>query len=265
MARILWVEDHFHWVEKFRPVLEQTRFDEAPTELEIFKFAEAARQHIILADKNQRPDIVILDARMKGNDEAGFSVSREINKKWPGTPVIYLSEHSGTDIERDALVQHSASDFIAKHQRNVEEVLCWRIKAILRQRAIGDHKTATPDNLLRSGELTIDLATWEAYWRGKKLMNPDNPKRALAPTPRKILRCLVERSPRPVNAEQIADYLETNSERFSYASYRQHIKTLRRSFDAAEGNDHFSQQCKAGYGIATYGEAGAYCWKPLPA
>ena len=67
-------------------------------------------------------------------------------------------------------------------------------------------------------------------------MNPHNPKRPLAPTPRKILRLLVECSPRPLSTEQIADLLDADLERFSYANYRQHIKTLRRAFAAAEGD-----------------------------
>lgn len=55
MATIFWVEDQSHWIEKFRPVLEATAFDEAPTTVQVFKFAEAACQHIRLADAGQPP------------------------------------------------------------------------------------------------------------------------------------------------------------------------------------------------------------------
>ena len=262
MAKIFWVEDHFHWVEKFRPILENTDFDGQPNTVEIHKFAEAAKQSIAQTPTNKRPDVAVLDARMNGNDQAGFSVSSALSKKWPGLPVIYLSEHSGTEIERDALVEHNAADFIAKHQRNVEDVLCWRIKAVLRQKVIQTGPSGSaPNDILCSGEFKMDLNTWEAYWQGNKLMNPDNPKRPLAPTPRKILRCLVERSPRPVTAEQISEYIGVAAERFSYASYRQHIKTLRRAFDAAAGDASFSQASKQDCGIVAFGDAGAYCWK----
>ncbi len=265
MATIFWVEDHFHWVEKFQPILESTDFDGKPNTVEIYKFAEAAKQRIATTPQDKRPDVAILDARMNGNDQAGFSVSSALLKKWPGLPVIYLSEHSGTAIERDALVDHNAADFIAKHQRNVEEVLCWRIKAVLRQTAIQEKSSpATTSDILCSGDFKMDLNTWEAYWQGNKLMNPDNPRRPLAPTPRKILRCLVERSPRPVTAEQISEYIGVAAERFSYASYRQHIKTLRRAFDAAAGNTDFSQASKKECGIIAFGDAGAYCWKLCP-
>ena len=88
-----------------------------------------------------------------------------MRKKWPGLPIIYLSEHSGTGLERDALETYGALDFIAKHQRNVEEVLCLRIKAALRQSMIpASHTDAPADNVLASGELTIDLNSWEVYW-----------------------------------------------------------------------------------------------------
>ena len=263
MAVIFWVEDQLHWINKFSAVLEQGDFDGKPNELAVYRFAEAARQKITLTNKNDRPDIALLDARMNGNDEAGFSVTSALLKKWPGLPIIYLSEHSGTDIERVALEQFAATDFVAKHQHNVEEVLSWRIRAVLRQASIGTVSQSSTENTIISGDLTIDLNTWNVYWKGNRLMNPGNAKRPLAPTPRKLLRELVSCSPRPLSAGQIAQQIDAEVERFSYASYRQHIKTLRRSIDAAEGgNGKFLEQCRQGSGIVTFGDEGAYCWKP---
>ncbi|MFT5657929.1 MAG: two-component system OmpR family response regulator [Gammaproteobacteria bacterium] len=266
MASIFWVEDQLHWVNKFSVVLQNGDFDGALNELSIHRFPEAARQAIALANKNNPPDVALLDARMNGNDEAGFSVSSALQKKWPGLPIIYLSEHSGTDIERVALEQFSATDFIAKHQNNIEEVLCWRIKAVLRQVAISVTSAPSTDGAISSGELTIDLSSWHVYWKTVRLMNPNNAKRPLAPTPRKILRELVECSPRPLTANQIAERIDAERDKFSYASYRQHIKTLRRSIDAADGGEgRFLALCKQEFGIVTFGDEGAYYWKPTPA
>ena len=262
MARILWVEDRSHWINKFQPVLENCAIDHETNRLDIFKFAEAARQHIALADANDGPAIALLDAHLNGNGAGGFSVSAALRRKWPGIPIIYLSEHSGTEIEKDALEQYSADDFIAKHQRNVEQVLCWRIKAVMRQQAVrGSATVSSPGNMLVRGEFKMDLVCWEAYWHGVKLMNPDNIKRPLPPMPRKVLRALIEHSPRPVTALQIAEMFDLDPERFSNVTYRQHIKTLRRSFDQAEGGDgSFVQACKEGLGIVAFGEEGAYSW-----
>ena len=263
MASIFWVEDQLHWISKFSSILEQGDFDDNPNQLAIYNFAEAAKQKIALSDKNSPPDVALLDARMNGNDQAGFSVSSALRKKWPHVPIIYLSEHSGTEIERDALEQFSATDFIAKHQHNVEQVLCWRIKAILRQNALGENNSAETSNSIRSADLTIDLNTWNVYWKTIRLMNPNNSMRPLAPTPRKILRELVDCSPRPLTAGQIAERIEADTEKFSYASYRQHIKTLRRAFDAAEGGKgKFIELCNNGDGIVTFGDEGAYFWNP---
>jgi two-component system, OmpR family, response regulator len=259
MASILWVEDQSHWVDRFKPILEETVFDHNPTELHVFRFAEAACQHIRLT--SQAPDLALLDAHMNGNDEAGFSVSRALQRKWPDLPILYLSEHSGTGIEQQAFENTGAVDFIAKHQRNIESVLCWRIRAALRQRVLTEPEAA--GEVLSSGELTLDRVTWEVYWRGQKLMNPANHKRPLAPTPRKILRYLVESTPRPLNTAQIADRLDADPERFSYANYRQHIRTLRLSFDQAMGGEGvFLDMCRNGTGIVTFGDEGAYFWKP---
>jgi len=138
---------------------------------------------------------------------------------------------------------------------------------VLRQCAVNDNAAqTTAGDVLSSGELKLDLDTWEVYWKGARLMNPDNPKRPLAPTPRKILRCLVERSPRPVTTWQIAEYMGVDPDSYSCATYRQHIKTLRRSFDVAEGETgRFIEHCKNGHGIISCGEQGAYSWTKFPA
>lgn len=264
MTSILWVEDQSHWIERFRPVLEETAFGEAPTRVTTFKFAEAACQHIRGCKDDEAPDVALLDAHMGGNSLAGLSVSRALHKRWPALPVLYLSEHSGTDIEQEAFEQTGTLDFIAKHQRNVEAVLCWRIRAVLRQRS---HQPDAPRQAsadsLRSGSLSIDTRTWEVFWRGTRLMNPANARRPLAPTPRKILRYLVEAAPSPLSTWQIADKLDADPERFSYANYRQHIRTLRRAFDQAEGGaGAFTERCRQGRGIVTFGDEEAYCWRP---
>jgi two-component system, OmpR family, response regulator len=262
MASIFWVEDQLHWVKKFSSILEQSDFDGRPNHLAVYSFAEAAKQQIALTDVTTPPDVALLDARMNGNDQAGFSVSSALRKKWPDIPIIYLSEHSGTEIERDALEQFSAADFIAKHQNNVEQVLCWRIRAVLRQHALSSTEANDESNQLTSGDLTIDLNNWNVYWKNQRLMNPNNLLRPLAPTPRKILRELLECSPRPLNCMQVAERIDADLEKFSYASYRQHIKTLRRAIDAAEGGQgHFIELCRQGYGIVTFGDEGAYLWK----
>ncbi|MBB3167872.1 response regulator transcription factor [Simiduia aestuariiviva] len=256
MAHIFWVEDQSHWVEKFSAALSSGDFDGQDNQLEVFHLTDSAKQYI--AQASRAPDIAILDANMNGNDSAGFAVAQALQKKWPDLPIIYLSEHSGTDIEASAFERTQPHDFIAKHQRNVEQVLCWRIKAILRQRQL-THAAAA--QTLSRGELTIDLQTWDVYWRGVKLMNPNNPKRALAPTPRKILKHLVEVSPRAVGTLAMAEALDADPEKFSSANYRQHIRTLRSAFDYAEGGaSSFTARCKTGSGIITAGDQGAYAW-----
>ena len=262
MIRILWVEDQTHWIERFRSVLEAGDFDGQPgvNDVQVFRFAEAAKQYI--ASCAEAPDVALLDANMNGNDQAGFSVSRALSKKWPDLPVIYLSEHSGTGIEQQAFEETGAQDFIAKHQNNIEEVLCWRIRAVVRKRMAAQPGVSDHDTLV-SGHLRIDTDTWTVYWHGEKLMNPTNIRRSLPPTPRKILKYLVEASPRPLTTLQIAELLDADPERFSNANYRQHIRTLRQSFEqAAESSNApgFTVQCKQGKGITTFGDEGGYCW-----
>jgi DNA-binding response OmpR family regulator len=278
MTSIFWVEDQYHWIDKFKPILERAEFQhpenteqatqsplyreqkEPRNQLIIHKFIESACQAI--NHSKQAPDIAILDANMSGNDDAGLTISRLISKRWPNTPIIFLSEHSGTDVEERVFENSHSQDFIAKHQENIEKVLCWRIKALLRHKKIGQQKQkqSSVDHLV-SGELVIDLTTWNVYWHGERLMNPLNQQRPLAPTPRKILRFLLESSPLPISTLQMEQKLEVD--RFNYASYRQHIKTLRHSFEQACERNHLSSFLalnKSGKGIVTFGDDGAYCW-----
>lgn len=279
MATIFWVEDQFHWVDKFKPILENADFSlnasdatdtKAPdrsgnqilphNKIMVHKFVESACQAI--NQMKTAPDIVILDANMSGNDDAGLTVASLVGKKWPDTPIIFLSEHSGTGIEEKVFDKNASQDFIAKHQENIDKVLCWRIKALLRHKNISDNQNdiSATDSLI-CGDLSIDLATWNVYWFGERLMNPANSQRPLAPTPRKILKFLVESSPRPISTLQMEEKLQ--SDRFNYASYRQHIKTLRHSFEqAAKKNNQtsFLDSCKLGKGIVTFGDQGAYSW-----
>jgi len=306
MLKIFWVEDQFHWIDKFKSVLETTDLEshqnvseltrgdvqevgtaktKAPdkkatkqNQVAIYKFFESASQAI--KQNKEIPDVVILDANMNGDNDAGLSLSKLINSAWPFVPIIFLSEHSGTSTEEKVFEQSQTTDFIAKHQENIEKVLCWRIKALLRKSKISDknivrsirESTAQEDvnsslsgnnNYIRSSNLVIDLVSWTVYWHAEKLMNPNNSARPLAPTPRKILRYLVEASPRPITTGQMEHKL--GLDRFNYASYRQHIKTLRHSFEKAcqrQNKVSFIKQNQSGQGIVTFGDEGAYCWKP---
>lgn len=262
MANIFWLEDQFHWIDKFEALLVESDFGDgqSPNKLDIFKFVESASQAIKRRDT--APDIVLLDANMNGNDEGGITIARKISEKWPNAPIIYLSEHSGTPIEQTAFEDANTRDFIAKHQRNIEQVLCWRIKALIRDKNIKESSSINRNDRIVSGALTIDLTTWNVYWHGYRLMNPANNLRPLAPTPRKILKYLVEAAPSSVSTLQMAEKLD--SDKFNYANYRQHIKTLRHSFEQAcseNGLDSFIEGCKNGIGIVTFGDEGAYLWK----
>jgi two-component system, OmpR family, response regulator len=261
MANIWWVEDQFHWINKFQPVLESANFGDNshPNLVKVMRFYEAAQQAIKTAQHS--PDIVILDANLNGNDEAGLSLSLQLKNKWPDVAIIYLSEHSGTPIEEKAFEQSNAQDFIAKHQQNIEQVICWRIKALLRQRQLETNISVSSPQVMTSGALQIDLETWNVYWHKTKLMNPNNAKRPLAPTPRKMLKELVSCSPRPITTDQMAQRLDM--QKLTDSNYRQHIKVLRHSFEqAASGANQpsFLSLCKKGYGVVTFGDLHAYCW-----
>ena len=255
MATIVWVEDQKHWVDRFGPSLQDSNFDGNQNRLVLLDSPDAVAGY--LRDAREEPDLALLDARMRGDDQAGFKVARHLHQRWPMLPVIYFSEHSGTRVEAQAFELQSTGDFIAKHQRNAEQVLCWRIKALLRQRLLRTARAHT--DCLNSGPLTIDLLSWEIYWRDTRLQNPKNPKRPLPPTPRRVLHHLVLHAPRPQNAAQVAHALDLDEQRFTNAAYRQHIRTLRDALQLASDGE-FSTLAELGQGLVTCSDSGAYHW-----
>ena len=61
MARIIWVEDQSHWIDKFRDILTNADLDGKANELIIYKSSEAAGQQISLMKKEDGPDLALLD------------------------------------------------------------------------------------------------------------------------------------------------------------------------------------------------------------
>ncbi len=85
------------------------------TRVEVFRFAEAAYQHIKLADTGDAPG-------------AAHRLPLRVQR---------------TGVEQEAIEEQNAQDFIAKHQRNIEQVLCWRIRATLRQQSMTREKNSS--------------------------------------------------------------------------------------------------------------------------
>jgi two-component system, OmpR family, response regulator MprA len=98
------------------------------------------------------PDALVLDLQLPDLD--GLQVCRRICEAGNDTPILMLTARHGID-DRVQGLDAGADDYLVKPFA-LEELLA-RLRALLRRRFEGE------GGLLRSGELTLDLASREAH------------------------------------------------------------------------------------------------------
>lgn len=109
--------------------------------------------------KRMNPDLVILDVTMPDKD--GFEVLREIRKN-STVPVIMLTAR-GNVTDRVVGLEIGADDYMPKPFEPRELVA--RIQSVLRR-----HKLRlSPEGILQSGQLAVDLENRAVHFKGKVL------------------------------------------------------------------------------------------------
>ena len=108
-----------------------------------------------------RPDLVLLDWKMPGLN--GIDVLRQMRQEQGLLPVIFLTVLSDQIFEETALLG-GAVDFVEKSRSFA--ILDRRIQLTL-GRASAVAAPPDPDDEVRSGALSLDVASRRAYWRGR--------------------------------------------------------------------------------------------------
>jgi CheY-like chemotaxis protein len=99
--KVLMVDDETQFRETTRKILQKKGFETLM----------AANGIEALAQLDKHPDVVVLDIRMPEMD--GYQVLEEIQKRYPGMPVIMLTGHGADDSARRTL-SHGAVDYLSK-------------------------------------------------------------------------------------------------------------------------------------------------------
>jgi two-component system response regulator MprA len=121
--------------------------------LEGYEVATVSTGHEALdAVAQNSPDALVLDLQLPDLD--GLQVCRRIREAGNDTPILMLTARHGID-DRVQGLDAGADDYLVKPFA-LEELLA-RLRALLRRRFEGE------GGLLRSGELTLDLASREAH------------------------------------------------------------------------------------------------------
>ena len=158
--------------------------------------------------------LVLLDLGLPG--VGGLELLRSLRERGDATPLIVITARDGID-DRVAGLDLGADDFLVKPFEYKE--LSARMRAILRRHA--GHAVSTIGN----GEITLDLASHEASFRGTTLLLP---AREFA-----LLHALVERPGTVLSRAQLEERLYGWNEEVGSNAVDVLIHYLRKKF----GND----------------------------
>jgi two-component system OmpR family response regulator len=137
----------------------------------------ASLRHLL---QRSAPDLVVLDVMMPGED--GLSVCRYL-RATSNLPVILLTA-AAEETDRIIGLEIGADDYVTK-PFGLAELLA-RVDAFMRRRRHATSARASPEDIVRFGEIEVRLASHEVFRRGERL--------ALRPKEFELLRALIQRA-----------------------------------------------------------------------
>ena len=163
--------------------------------------------------KKHRPDLVVLDLMMPGLD--GLQVCQRLRSdpRSGRIPVIMLTAKA-TEADRIVGLELGADDYITKPFSPREVVA--RVRAVLRR----TNPIAEQQQVIRSGELVIDLGGHEVTFKGQRI--------ALTATEFRILEFLASRPGRVFSRDEIIDSALGNETAVFDRTVDVHITAIRR-------------------------------------
>ncbi len=171
------------------------------------------------AAAEQRPDLVILDLMLP--DISGTEVCRNLRAReaTAKVPIIMLTA-KGAEADRIAGFEAGADDYVVKPFSPKE--LSLRVDAILRRANAG---SSSVEQLLRTGDLTIDIAKHEARYQGEAV--------DLTPLEFRLLRDLAERAGRVQRRDDLLERVWQYQSGVETRTVDTHIKRLREKLGEA--------------------------------
>ena len=166
----------------------------------------------------QRPDLVILDVMMPGED--GLSAARRLAAE-RGPAVIMLSA-LGSDTDMIIGLEVGADDYLAK-PCNPRQLLA-RVRAVLRRRHAGDPPTAQEGRL-------YEFAGWRLDVLRRDLRDPTGIFIELSDGEFALLRSFVEHPQRVLSRDQLLEYAHGNASEVYDRAIDSQISRLRRKLN----------------------------------
>lgn len=171
-----------------------------------------------------RPHLLLLDVMLPDID--GFELCRQLRRRRPQTPVIFLTARNRTE-DAVAGLTLGGDDYINK-PFSLDEVVA-RIRAVLRRAepaSAGSLRNNDEPGVLRYADLELDDDRHEVH-RGDALID-------LRPTEFALLRCLMINCEHVVSKTQILDQVWSTDFTGDPSIVESYISALRKKIDATE-------------------------------
>ena len=179
--------------------------------------AENAAQ-MSLAIERERPDLVVLDVMMPGED--GLSAARRLAAE-KGPPVIMLSALGG-DTDRIIGLEVGADDYLAK-PCNPRELLA-RVRAVLR-------RTSAAEDIMATDARPYAFAGWRLDASRRDLRDPTGIFINLSDGEFSLLRSFVEHPQRILSRDQLLDLVHGGRAEIFDRAIDTQISRLRRKLN----------------------------------
>ena len=214
-------------IDDEKDLLELVRYNLEKEHLEVITASDG--QSGLEIALRHKPDLVLLDLMMPGM--SGLDVCRQLraDARIGRVPIIMLTAKAA---ETDKIIglEMGADDYITK-PFSVREMLA-RVRAVLRRSS----PEAPPGEVIRRARLTIDLASHEVTWGGKRV--------SLTATEFRILEHLASRPGRVISRDDVIDALGRDTSVFN-RTIDVHITALRKKL--GEGGKHIETVRGFGY------------------
>jgi two-component system OmpR family response regulator len=195
----------------------------------------AAARPVLFGPPDGRPDLVVLDLMMPGEDGLTLCRALRADAATAALPIIMLTA-MGEETDRVVGLEVGADDYLAK-PFNPRELLA-RIRAVLRRAARasesappGAGSAAAPDQRLPpAGRVRFDR--WVLDLGRRELEGPDGVLVALSSGEFSMLRAFVEHPQRVLSRDQLLDLARGHNAAVTDRSMDTQVSRLRRKIEA---------------------------------
>jgi two-component system response regulator ChvI len=211
-ARIAVVEDEEHIRDAVAAALEREGFD-------VQRYGDG--QEAWEAFDRMLPDLAILDILLPRMD--GLELCRRLRARSDETCIVFLTSRD-EEFDRVLGLELGADDYLCK-PFSLRELVA-RVKVLFRRLSLRRAPDAAASEVLRTGDLALDLDRYEARWCDREV--------ALTVTEFRLLLALARNPGHVKSRTQLLELAYPDDTFVADRTIDSHVKRLRRKFEAVD-------------------------------